>query len=201
MKRFITFFACFVLALQVSAQDVDLLNRIQSTNEQVKSFEADLVNTEIKSKKTVSNNGKLFFLAPKKFAALFTTDNYMIVNPSHIKLDIGRFSGTYRLRDGGILRSLSNVFLYGFRGCVQQLADENGYSLTTETKDGYHVITGTIKKKKLVGVGFKQVIFKYNVDTLLLKEIILRDYRGNCDVYTISNVQYDVAVDHKNFDI
>lgn len=200
MKRFVTLIACFLLALQVSAQDIDLLNRIQSINGQIKSFEAELVNTEIKSHKIVSQNGKLFFLAPQKFAALFTADNYMIVNPTHIKMDMGRFSGIYRLRDGGILQSLSNIFLYGFRGSVQQLADENGYSLTTETKDGYHVITGTIKKKKLVGIGYKQVVFKYNVDTLLLKEIRLRDYRGNWDVYTIDNVQYDIAVDHKNFD-
>ena len=114
-------------------------------------------------------------------------------------MNIGLFSGTYKLRDGGMMQSLSNIFLYGFQGKIQQLADENGYSLTTEIKDGYHIVTGTIKKKKLIGIGYKQVVFKYHTDSLLLKEIILFDYSGNIDTYTISNVQYDVAVDPNKF--
>lgn len=200
MKQLITLITCFVLALQVCAQDVDLVNRIKATNSKIKSFDADLKNTIIKPKKTSSQEGKLYFVSPNEFAALFTTGKYMIVNAERINIEIGLFSGVYRLRDGGIMRSLSNIFLYGFQGRIQQLADENGYSVTTDSKNGYHIVTCTIKKKKrLIGIGYKQVVFKYHTDSLLLKEIILFDYKGNMDIYTISNVQYDVAVNPNTF--
>ena len=199
MKRIITLWAIALLAFQLQAQDIALLNSIKATNGKIKSFEADLANTLVKPKKTISQEGKLYFVKPHEFAAQFTTGKYMIVNENKINMEIGIFSGTYRLRDGGMMQSLANIFLYGFQGKIQDLADENGYNLTTDTKDGYHIVTGTIKKKKLIGIGYKQVVFKYHTDSLLLKEIILFDYSGNMDVYTISNVKYDVAVDPNKF--
>ena len=198
MKKLIIVLAAIMMAMQLQAQDHDLLNRIKDTNGKIKSFDADLANTMVKPKKTTSQKGKLYFVAPYEFAALFD-ENYMIVNEQKIKMDIGLFNGTYRLRDGGMMQSLANIFLYGFQGRIQQLADENGYSLTTKTEDGYHIVTGTIIKKKLIGIGYKQVIFKYHTDSLLLKEIILCDYSGDVDTYTISNVKYDVKVDPKTF--
>lgn len=199
MKKIIALLALVVMAFQLQAQDLDLLNSIKETNGRIKSFEADLANTLIKPKKTTSQEGKLYFVAPYEFAALFD-ESYMIVNEQRIKMDIGLFNGTYKLRDGGMMQSLSHVFLYGFQGRIQDLADENGYSLTTKTENGYHIVTGTIIKKKLIGIGYKQVIFKYHTDSLLLKEIVLCDYSGNVDVYTISKVKYDVKVDSNKFE-
>lgn len=199
MKKLIALLAMVVMAFQLQAQDLDLLNSIKETNGRIKSFEADLANTLIKPKKTTLQEGKLYFVAPYEFAALFD-ESYMIVNEQRIKMDIGLFNGTYKLRDGGMMQSLSHVFLYSFQGRIQDLAEENGYSLTTKTENGFHIVTGTIIKKKLIGIGYKQVIFKYHTDSLLLKEIVLCDYSGNVDVYTISNVKYDVKVDKKTFE-
>ncbi len=199
MKKILIFFATILVALQLQAQDVDLLNRISTVNGKIKSFEADLNNTMVKPKKTNTQDGKLYFVAPHEFAAQFNTGKYMIVNEKKINMEIGIFSGTYKLREGGMMQSLANIFLYGFQGKTRELADENGYNLSTETKDGYHIVTGTIKKKKLLGIGYKQVVFKYHTDSLLLKEIVLFDYSGNMDTYTISNVKYDVTVDPNLF--
>lgn len=198
MKKLIALLAAIMMAFQLLAQDHNLLNSIKATNSQIKSFDANLSNTMVKTKKTTTQEGKLYFVAPFEFAALFDED-YMIVNEQRIKMDMGLFSGTYKLRDGGMMQSLSNIFLYAFQGRIQQLADENGYSLTTKTENGYHIVTGTIIKKKLIGIGYKQVIFKYHTDSLLLKEIVLCDYSGNVDVYSINNVKYDVKVDPKTF--
>ena len=199
MKRLFALLAFFLMASMLQAQNVELLNSIKATNSKIKSFEADLSNTLVKPKKTSKQEGKLYFVSPKDFAALFVTEKFMIVNEKKIKMDIGLFNGTFRLKDGGMMQSLSNIFLYGFQGRVQDLADENGYSLTTQTDGNYHVVTGTIKKKKLIGIGFKKVVFKYHTDSLLLKEIVLYDYSDNEDTYTISNVKYDVKVDPKTF--
>ena len=200
MKKTFSILAILFFALQLQAQDLALLNSIKATNGKIKSFEADLANTLVKPKKTASQEGKLYFVAPKEFAAMFTTGKYMIVNTQKINMNIGLFDGTFKLKDGGMMQSLANIFLYSFQGKVQDLADENGYSLSTKTEGGFHIVTGTIKKKKLIGIGYKQVVFKYHTDSLLLKEIVLFDYSGNMDVYTISNVKYDVAVDPSTFE-
>ena len=199
MKRIAILFAAFFLALQLNAQDVNLLNSIKATNGKIKSFEADLNNTTVKPKKTSSQEGKLYFVKPHEFAAQFTTGKFMVVNESKINMNIGLFSGVYKLRDGGIMQSLANIFLYGFQGRIQDLADENNYSLSTKTEGGFYVVTGTVNKKKLFGIGYEHVVFKYHTDSLLLKEITLFDYSGNKDTYIISNVKYDVAVDPNKF--
>ena len=199
MKRIVTLLAIVLLSLQLEAQDVALLNSIKAANSKIKSFEANLANTLVKPKKTTSQEGKLYFVKPYEFAAQFTTGKYMVVNESKINMNIGLFSGVYKLRDGGMMQSLANIFLYGFQGKIQDLANENNYSLTTKTENGFHIVTGTVKKKKLIGIGYHQVVFKYHTDSLLLKEISLLDYSGNVDTYTISNVKYDVAVDANRF--
>lgn len=199
MKKVLIFLTTMLFALQMQAQDVNLLNRIKATNGKVKSFEADLSNTLDKSKKTTTQKGTLYFVKPNEFAAIFTSGKYMITNEKKLNMNIGLFHGTFKKKDGGMMQSLSNIFLYGFQGRIEDLATENDYSLTTKTENGFHVVTGTINKKKLIGVGYKTVVFKYHTDSLLLKEIVLYDYKGNQDTYTISNVKYNVPVAKETF--
>ena len=199
MKKTIILLTAILFALQMQAQDAMLLNRIREVNGKVKSFESDLANTMVKPKKTTAQNGKLYFVSPNEFSAKFTTGNYMIVNAQKIKMDIGMFHGTFRLKEGGMMQGLSHIFLYGFQGRIQDLANENGYTVSTKTEGEFHIVTGTAKKKPLFGVGYKMVVFKYFTDSLLLKEIVLYDYSGNKDSYVISNVKYDVAIDKKTF--
>ena len=199
MKKTIILLTAILFALQMQAQDAMLLNRIREVNGKVKSFESDLANTMVKPKKTTAQNGKLYFVSPNEFSAKFTTGNYMIVNAQKIKMDIGMFHGTFRLKEGGMMQGLSHIFLYGFQGRIQDLANENGYTLSTKTEGEFHIVTGTAKKKPLFGVGYKTVVFKYFTDSLLLKEIVLYDYSGNKDSYVISNVKYDVTIDKKTF--
>lgn len=199
MKRAIMLLTAILFVLQLQAQDASLLNRIREVNGKVKSFESDLANTMVKPQKTTAQNGKLYFVSPNEFSAKFNTGNYMIVNAQKIKMDIGMFHGTFKLKEDGMIQGLSRIFLYGFQGRIQDLANENGYTLSTKTEGGFHIVTGTAKKKPLFRVGYKKVVFKYFTDSLLLKEIVLYDYSGNKDSYVISNVKYDVAIDKKTF--
>ena len=199
MRKAIILFTTILFALQMQAQDVALLNRIKAVNGKVSSFEADLNNTLVKPKKTTTQTGRLYFVKPYEFAAVFTTGNYMIVNKEKTKMDIGLFHGTFKLKEGGLMCGLSRIFLYGFQGRCQDLANENGYTLDTKTEGDCYVVTGTIKKKKLIGIGYKNVVFKYFTDSLLLKEIVVYDYSGNKDTYTISNVKYNISIDRKRF--
>ena len=199
MKKLFPLLSILLFALQLQAQDLVLLNQIKTTNGKVKSFESDLNNTMVRPKMTETQYGTLYFVKPDEFSALFTNGKFMTVNAKKIKMDLGLFHGTFKMRDGGMMQSLAHIFLYGFQGRIQDLANETGYSLTTKTEGEFHVITANIIKKKLFGIGYKTVVFKYYTDTLLLKEIVLYDYSGNQDSYIISNVKYDVPIDPKTF--
>lgn len=200
MKKLLILTTFLLLAFSLQAQDVALLNRIKEVNSAKSSFDSDLNNVFVKKGKRNEQEGKLYFVKPHCFTAQFTTGKYMIVNEKQIKMNIGLFHGTFKIKDGGMMQSLANIFLYGFQGRIQDLANENDYSLTTKTENGFHIITGTNNKKNLLGIGYKQVVFKYFTDSLLLKEIVLFDFNGNMDVYTISNVIYDVEVDPSMFE-
>ena len=179
--------------------DIALLSRIKAANGAIKTFEADLDEIMVKPKKTITREGMIYFVSPKEFAALFSDGSYMIVNEKKIKMDIGSLHGTFKLRDGGMMQSIGNIFLYAFQGRVEDLFNENEFNYTTKTEDRLHIITGTITRKNFFGLGYKKVVIKYQTDDLLFKEIVLYDYSGNKDTYTISNVKYDVPVDKKTF--
>ena len=199
MKKALIVITAFLLSMHLYGQDIALLSRIKAANGKIKTFEADLNETMVKPNKTITREGKLYFVSPKEFAALFSEGSCMICNKKKIKLDIGRLPGTFKLKDGGMMKSLGNIFLYAFQGRVEDLFNENGYDFTTKTEDGFHTITGTIVRKNFFGLGYKKVVLKYQTDNLLFKEVVLYDYSGNEDTYTLSNVNYDVNVDESTF--
>ena len=201
MKKILISLAFILLVFQLHAQDSDILQRIEKAGRNVQSFETDLTNRVLhKSGKSTVREGELYFVSPSEFAALFETGQHMIVNKTKIKMDIGLFRGTFKLRKGGMMRSLSNIFLYGFQGRCQELADDNNYSIEITT-DKYHTVTFTNNKKRLLGIGYVQVIFLFDKDDLLIKEITLIDNRGTSDTYTISNTKYNVDVSEDKFEI
>ena len=199
MKKALIVIAAFLLSMHLYGQDIALLSRIKAANGKIKTFEADINETMVKPKKTINREGKIYFVSPKEFAALFSEGSCMIGNEQKIKMDIGRLHGTFKLKEGGMMQSIGNIFLYSFQGRVEDMFNENGFSFTTKTEDGFHIITGTIIRKNFFGLGYKKVIIKYQIEDLLFKEIVLYDYSGNEDTYTLSNFQYDVDVDEKTF--
>ena len=52
MKKALAFLVFFLIAAQMPAQDIVLLNRIKAANGKIQSFEADLKNTMVKPKTT-----------------------------------------------------------------------------------------------------------------------------------------------------
>ena len=195
MKRRILIQLAFILlVLQMNAQVADVLQRIRSAGKNVESFEATVTNVrQKKSGKTETQAGQLYFISPNEFAALFETGRYMIANEKQLKMDIGLFHGTFKLKEGGTMRALSNIFLYGFQGKCQELADENNYSVKVMEGIDYTVVL-TNNKRNLLGIDYQQIIFHFKKDDLLIREFILIDTRGTRNTYTISNMKCNVAV-------
>ena len=199
MKRLLLLPLLFLLTLGLQAQDNGVLTKIRNANATVQSFETDLHNTLTKADKKTEQSGKLYFVCPDRFAALFDTGKHMIVNKDHLKMNIGLFNGQFKLRKGGMMRSLSNIFLYGFQGRCQELANENDYSIKVFEIGPYQQVYCTNTKKILLGIGYKNVIFNYDKQTLLLREIVLIDNNGTVDTYSIFNTVYNLPVDEKVF--
>ena len=183
------------VSLVLTAQNEDMLGKIRQANASVQSFETTLHNTLAKSDKKTEQSGKLYFVCPNQFAALFDNGKHMIVNMDRLKMNIGLFNGKFKLREGGMMRSLSNIFLYGFQGRCKELADENDYSIKVMEIGPYQQVYCTNKKKILLGIGYKNVIFNFDKQTLMLREIILVDSNDTVDTYSIYNTVYNLPVD------
>ncbi len=201
MKRKILVQLAFILlAFQVNAQVADILQSIRSAGKDLESFEASVTNVrQKKSGKTETQAGQLYFISPNEFAALFETGRYMIANEKKLKMDIGQFHGTFKLKEGGTMRALSNIFLYGFQGKCQDLADENNYSVEVEVGNDYTVIL-TNNKRNLLGIDYQKIIFNFKKDDLLIREFILIDTRGTSNTFTISNMKCNIDISKDIFE-
>ena len=199
MKRLPLLALLFLLSISIQAQDNSMLAKIRNANATVQSFETDLHNTLSKSNNKTEQSGKLYFVCPDRFAALFDNGKHMIVNTDQLKMNIGLFNGKFKLRKGGMMRSLSNIFLYGFQGRCQELAKENDYAIKVIEIGPYQQVYCTNTKKSLLGIGYKNVIFNYDKQTLMLREIILIDTNDTVDTYSIYNTVYNLPVDNKVF--
>lgn len=200
MKKVIVLLTTILFVLQMQAQKLPLLDSIKSANANVITLEADIHNHTKKTDKTIEKDGAFYYSFSDKFSAVFENDSYMIVNGDHIKVDIGMFHGTFRMWNGPI-RSLTRAFLYALQGRCQDLAEENNFSLRMESDNNYHQVIFTTKKKILIGIGLKQAIFRYDINSLLLKEIVLIDYKGSIDTYTLENEKYNAKIKEGIFDI
>lgn len=200
MKKVIALLTTILFVLQMQAQKLPLLDSIKSANANVITLEADIHNHTKKTDKTIEKDGTFYYSFSDKFSAVFENDSYMIVNGDHIKVDIGMFHGTFRMWNGPI-RSLTRAFLYALQGRCQDLAEENNFSLRMESDNNYHQVIFTTKKKILIGIGLKQAIFRYDIHSLLLKEIVLIDYKGSIDTYTLGNEKYNAKIKEGIFDI
>ena len=200
MKKALVLLTTILFALQMQAQDLTLLDSIKSANAKITTVEANIHNHTQKTDKSIEKDGTFYYSFSDKFSAVFENDSYMIVNDNHIKVDIGIFHGTFRMWNGPI-RSLTRAFLYALQGRCQDLADENNFSLRMESDNNYHQVIFTTKKKILIGIGLKQAIFRYDIHSLLIKEIVLIDYKDSIDTFTLENEKYNTEIEDSIFDI
>ena len=181
------------------AQDATILDSIKNKNTAIESMESGIRKHLIKKDTTLETDGTFHFVSPDNLAALFDNGTYMIISEGRMNIHIGLFHGKFKLSRNKTMRSLSTIFLYGFQGRCQELADENDYTLATEKEGDCHKITLTNPKRNFWGIGYRQIVLKYATSDLLLNEIILYDFKGNVDTYTLSNQNCNASVDMNKF--
>ena len=185
---------------QVEAQNTLLLQSILEAGSSIESVKAEVHHRREKDGDISERDGVYYYSATDKFAALFDDGQHMIINGNYADMDIGVFHEKVRMRQGPI-RSLSQVFLYAFQGRCAELAEINNFSLDIKTSKKFHVVTMTTKKKYLIGFGLRQVVLKYSLDDLHVKEISITDYRDITNTFTLRQPQYNVSFDSNVFDM
>jgi len=191
----------FLLSVQLQAQDTILLQRIKEANLEVKAFQSNISRHLVTSDGTTDRSGKIYFVAPDKLYTEFDNGTYLIINGNHIKLDIGYFHGKFKLRKKGLMRSFANLFLYAFQGRCEDLAEENNYFIETKSDENFHIVTLTTKKKSFLGLGYKTAVFHFGHDDMLIKELILTDYKDTQDTYHLTAPIINEQVDESKFDL
>lgn len=185
---------------QVDAQDALVLQRILEASHGIENVKSDLHQSRNKKGEVNERDGVYYYSATDKFAALLDDGQYMVINGDYANMDIGVFHEKVKMRRGPI-RSLSQVFLYAFQGRCAELAEINNFSLDIKTSKKYHVITMTTKKKLLIGFGLRQVVLKFSISDMLVKEISITDYGGTTNTFTLRQPQYNVSFDQSVFDM
>lgn len=200
MKRAIFILTITLLTLRLQAQDLDILDNIQTKGTAITSFEGR-IEKELKRKDTtIVQHGNIHYISPDKMAALFDDGDYMIINGNRMSVDIGIFHGKFKLSRNKTMRSVSKIFLYGIQGRCKDFLEESRYTMETIQKDGLQIIQYTTKKKHFLGLGYRVVIFKYDLNDLLMRELVLIDYSNIIDSFVISEPQYDIPIDEKKFE-
>ena len=191
----------FLLSVQLQAQDTLLLQRIKMANMEVHTFQSQITRHLVTSEDVTNRNGEIHFMTPDKLYAEFDNGTYLTINENRIKLDIGFFHGTFRLRKKGLMRSFANLFLYAFQGRCQDLAEENNYFIETQSNEHFNIVTLTTKKKSFLGLGYKKAVFHFGLDDLLIKELILTDYSDTQDTYRLIAPVINGEVDKNKFNL
>ena len=200
MKRAIFILTITLLTLRLQAQDLDILDNIQTKGTAITSFEGR-IEKELKRKDTtLVQHGNIHYISPDKMAALFDDGDYMIINGNRMSVDIGIFHGKFKLSRNKTMRSVSKIFLYGIQGRCKDFLEESRYTMETIQKDGLQIVQYTTKKKHFLGLGYRVVIFKYDLNDLLVRELVLIDYSNIIDSFVISEPQYDIPIDEKKFE-
>ena len=168
---------------------------------EVHTFQSQITRHLVTSEDVTDRNGEIHFMTPDKLYAEFDNGTYLTISENRIKLDIGFFHGTFRLRKKGLMRSFANLFLYAFQGRCQDLAEENNYFIETQSDEHFNIVTLTTKKKSFLGLGYKKAVFHFGLDDLLIKELILTDYSDTQDTYRLIAPVINGEVDKNKFNL
>lgn len=199
MKNALILLTITLFALSLKAQDLSILDNIYAKGTTIASVEARINKVLQRKDNTIVQNGDFFYVSPDKVTALFDDGNYMIINGNRMSIDIGVFHGRYKLNRNKTMRSISRIFLYGIQGRCKDFLEESGYTMETIQKDGLQIIQFTTKKKHFLGLGYRVVIFKYDLNELLLRELVLIDYNDFIDTFTISEPKHNVKINEEKF--
>lgn len=203
MKKALFVLIAWLCTINVQAQqDSLILKQIEAASSSIRSMDCRLRNTMKRpNKEEEVKVGDLKYLSTNFINAHFSEDEYIIMNGNKMKIHLGIFNGTFRSDRNPLIKPISRMLVCAINGQCETAAEENDYNLSLSEDSESYKVTLTTKKKKLIGIGYRQAIFSYGKNDMRLKSILLIDYKDNQDLYSFENQIFDQNIDKSVFQL
>lgn len=201
MKKSLLALLFWFCAISVQAQNDSLiLQQIEAAGKSMRSMECQLHNQMTRSNgQTATKEGTVKYVATDKISAKFDNNEGICMNGNRMKIKLGIFNGTYRTDRGLLIKPISRMLMNAVTGQCVTMAEENNYYLEIADDSTAYIVTLTTKKRKFLGIGYKQAVFEYAKDSNRLKSILLIDYKDNRDLYSFENQIFDTEIEESVF--
>lgn len=201
MKKALFILFAWLCTINVQGQqDSLILKQIETASSSIHSMECRVRNTMKRPNKPEEIKvGNLKYLASNHIDAHFSEEEYIVMKGNKMRIKLGVFNGTFRTDRNPLLKPISRMLVSAINGQCRAMAEENNYNIALTQDSQNYIVTLTTKKKKLIGIGYKETVFKYGKDNFRLKSILLIDYKDNHDLYSFENQVFDKAIDKEEF--
>ena len=127
------------------------------------------------------------------------SSDLLIINGNNFYFVRGKKTNKFNTEKNKTMHNLRNTLLYCVHGKPAVLAAENGAEITTEKNaKGYEVVLISSKK---IPKGYAKIILTYDLKSKLLIRMQMDEYNGNTTLYEMSDLETNVGIDSKVFDM
>ncbi len=174
-----------------------ILEKIEQTNSSLKTLQAhfDQTKTIPANGREISYEGTLYFTSPSQMSMDYSkpeSEAFIINGTSLYMVRDGR-QGLYDTTKNNMMRSLSNTLCSCIMGKINDLAKANDAEITAGlTGDGYLVsLTARVKGTR----GYSNIYLVYDKTTYVLVKMKLVEFSGISNLYEMSSISRNTAVD------
>lgn len=200
MKKALFIIIAWFCVTSINAQqDSIIFRQIEEAGKSIQSMECHLRNTMTRPYEQVEKEGNIKYLAANQIAANFDGGEYVLMSGNKMKIKLGIFNNTFRTDRNPLIKPISRMLVNAISGQCRTIAEENNYNISLTEDTQSYLVTLTTKKKKLLGIGYKQAVFEYRKDNMRLKSILLIDYKDNHDLYSFEEQVFDQPIDENAF--
>ncbi len=206
MKMFLSLFITAIASVSIAfaaGQEDEMLDKIQNANTSFTTLQAHFtqVKTLAATGRQINYDGTLYFTSPDKMSMPYTTPetDCFIINGQQLYMVRDGREGLYDTKKNALMRNLSVTLCACVMGQVRDLAQENDADiLLNQEQDGYRV---TLIARNKGTRGYSRIILLYGKKNLALKKMELVEFNGTSNIYEMSDIKLNVAVDESVYSI
>lgn len=131
--------------------------------------------------------GELFYSATDRMSMHYSNPqtDLLVINGDQFYMASGKRKNLFNLTQNATMRSLAHLLLNSMHGDVEAIANETGAQIEYISDAQYHIFTLTKTKREVKG--YRRVVLKYAKTDLLLHYMLLEEYSGNYNTYTLTS--------------
>lgn len=131
--------------------------------------------------------GVLYFSANDRMSMHYTTpsSDLLVINGNQFYMASGKRKNLFNLDNNTSMRSLAHLLLNSMNGNIETIATETGATVEYTSDSDYHIFTLTKQKREVKG--YRRVVLKYAKTDFMLHFMLLEEFSGNYNTYTLTN--------------